>query len=194
MTDDNLDLIAGPSELELLKKRADLLQISYHPSIGLDTLKVKIAEKVGEEHELPDPTPEYTAPVKVRTAKEIQLDQINLLRREASKLIRIRVNCMNPAKSDYPGEIFSAGNSYVGTHKKYVPFGNEEGYHVPQIILNMMLERECQVFGKKKDAKGRDVPDGKLIKEFAIEIMTPLTEDEIHSLAQRQAMSAGTNA
>lgn len=113
------------------------------------------------------------------------------LKAEAEKLVRIRVTCMNPAKKEWHGEIFTTGNSAVGTLRKFVPFNNDEGWHVPQMILNMIQERQCQVFVNKKTQNGVTVREGKLIKEFAVEIMPDLTPAELRELARRQAMAAG---
>lgn len=111
--------------------------------------------------------------------------------KEATKLVRIRVTCMNPAKKEWEGEIFTVGNSVIGTHKRFVPFNADEGWHVPQIMLDMIKNRECQVFITEKSKHGVSVRRGKLIKEFAVEVLPPLTEEELKDLAQRQAM-AGT--
>jgi len=110
------------------------------------------------------------------------------LRKEASRLIRIRISCMNPNKKEWEGEVFTVSNSAVGTHKKFVPFNNEDGWHVPNIIYKHLLERECQIFQTVKGPRGNKIRKGKLIKEFAIEVLTPLTPVEIQELATQQAM------
>jgi hypothetical protein len=112
--------------------------------------------------------------------------------KEAGELVRIRVTCMNPAKREWSGEIFTAGNATVGTFKKYVPFGIEEGWHVPRIIFNMIMERRCQIFQSVPDGRGGKKRVGKLIPEFAVEVLPNLTPDELRALAQRQAMANGT--
>lgn len=179
-----------PDELTSLKNRADLMGISYHPSIGVDKLRAKITAKLNDEPD-PDAEPEAKAPASVDLPPvvETQGARQQRLRNEARKLVRVVVTCMNPFKREWEGEVFTVSNSVVGTHKKFVPFNNEEGWHVPQIILNMMEERQCQVFTTKGKTKS-----GKLIKEFAIRYLDPLTVDELKDLAQRQAMAAGTAA
>ena len=122
---------------------------------------------------------------KGETQSELRLRK----RKEASELVRIRVTCMNPAKKEWDGEILSAGNSAVGTFKKYVPFNNEDGWHVPRIIYNQLLERKCQIFVTDKDGRGNKVRKGKMIREFAIEVLPQLTAAELRDLAQRQAMA-----
>ena len=72
-----------------------------------------------------------------------------------------------------------------------MPFNADEGWHVEQIILNQIKQRECQVFVKKRGPNGLQTSEGKLIKEFAVEVLPALTEKELKELAQRQAMASG---
>ena len=109
--------------------------------------------------------------------------------KESSKLIRVRITNMNPNKKEWEGDIYTVSNSLVGTFKKYIPYDNEEGWHVPQIIVNHLKERQCQVFYTVKNNKGAKIRKGKLIRELAIEILPDLSVDELQSLAQRQAQA-----
>lgn len=161
-------------ELTALKARADMMGVKYHPSISLEKLKEKITAHMNAGEDKPVAEPEMD-----RAA----------LQKSASELMRIRVTCMNPAKKEWEGEIFTVGNSVVGTFKKYVPFNADEGWHVPRIIYEQLKDRECQVFTTVRDSRGNSTRKGKLIKEFAIEILPNLTEEEIKELAQRQAMA-----
>ena len=171
-------------ELEVLKARADKLGIKYHPSISLAKLKEKVSEGLADE------TPEEVITVKPGKETDVQLKARK--RREANALIRIRVSCMNPNKKEWDGEIITTGNTNTGTIKKFVPFNSDEGYHVPHMIYEQLLQRQCQVFVTVKDNRGNKVRKGKLIKEFAIEVLPPLTEKELKELAQRQAMASGS--
>ena len=176
-------------ELATLKARADMLGISYHPSIGVEKLKAKIEAKLNdapEENDEPEVKPPVEAPV---VAVETEGQKRQRLRKQAAELVRIRVTCMNPAKREWEGEIITAGNSAVGTFKKYIPFNADEGWHVPRIIYNQLVERECQVFVTTKDGRGNSVRRGKSIKEFAIEVLPQLTQEELDELARRQAMA-----
>lgn len=171
-----------PDELTTLKERADLMGVDYHPSIGLEKLKAKVlAAQAGE--------PENQAPVPAQPQAESASDMQFRLRNDANELIRIRVSCMNPAKKEWEGELLTAGNSVVGSFTKFVPFNVEDGWHVPRIIYNQLKERQCQIFYTAKDERGNNVRKGKLIKEFAIEILPNLTPEELQELAQRQAMA-----
>ena len=166
--------------LDELKDIADGLGLKYHPTISAAKLADKIEEFATEPEEVP------VAPAQKKTPKEI--------RQAATKLVRVRVTCMNPAKRDWDGEIFMVGNRHTGTLRKYVPYGVD--WHVPQMILDMIKARQCQVFQSvKRRTAGGDISsrEGKLVKEFAVEILPPLTEKELAELAQRQAMAAGTS-
>ena len=163
-------------ELTALKERAELMGVKFHPSISLEKLREKVNAAISDVQKEPE-----AEALKKNARLEAQ--------RKASELVRIRVTCMNPAKKEWEGEIFTVGNSTVGTFKKYVPFNADEGWHVPRIIYEQLKERECQVFVTKRDERGNTTRTGKLIKEFAIEVLPNLTEEELKDLAQRQAMA-----
>lgn len=184
----NDDVLKMPDELTALKQRADLLGISYHPSIGLEKLREKVNAAITSQDPEPEATPtDPDAPV--QEAKESEAAKRLRLRNEAAALVRIRITCMNPNKREWDGEIITAGNNAVGTFKKYIPFNNDEGWHVPNIIYKQLLARECQVFVTVTDDRGNKVRRGKMIKEFAIEVLPQLTEKELAELARRQAMA-----
>ena len=173
------------TELEALKERADVLGIKYHPSISLDKLKEKVNNALEPSTEesyiegiLPD---DELIPI-----EETQIQKQNRLRKEAGKLVRIRVTCMNPSKKEWRGEIITAANSIVPEVSKYVPFGIDDGWHVPKIILNAMKERMyTQHYTTKID--GKLVHKQRQAKEFAIEVLPPLTQQELQALASDQA-------
>ena len=176
MSDIQEDLNA-PDELSTLKARADALGISYHPSIGLEKLREKVNGALAPKEEDKPAAEESDGAMRIR------------LRNEAAKLIRIRLTCMNPNKKDWDGEFITAGNSVVGSFTKFVPFNADEGWHVPHIIYEQLRDRECQVFTSVRDSKGNASSRGRLIKEFAIELLPSLTQEELAELARRQAMA-----
>lgn len=175
-------------ELETLKARADQMGIKYHPSIGVASLKEKIQEALDAAKADNETTTEKgsdkTPANETANARRLRK------KREAEQLVRVMVTNMNPHKKDWEGEIFTAGNNIVPTIRKFVPYGVE--WHVPRIILNMIKERKCQVFVTRKDGKGGTIREGKLIPEFNVAELPPLTEKELKELAQRQAMANGT--
>jgi hypothetical protein len=176
---------AMEDELSALKQRADQMGIKYHPNIGVESLRERLAAVLADEA----PAEEPPAPSGIPTPLS-KAEQRVAAKKQATKLVRCRIACMNPSKREWEGEIFTAGNSLVGTFRKFVPFDKE--FHVPHIILNMIKARQCQVFNTVRDSRDNQVRKGKLIKEFSVEVLPPLTEAEIKEIAQRQLMAAGT--
>jgi len=227
------------SELDTLKARADQVGLSYHPNIGVDTLRKKINEFLTGEVEQPDPeitssadralaaamtapAQAQSAPVQAHRAVTLQepaaahrtavgryvspkafadekqlprgenesLQEFRLRKRNhAMALIRVNVTCMNPAKREWDGEIFTTGNALVGSISKYVPFNSEDGWHIPRILYNFLRDRECQVFVTVTDQRQNKIRKGKMIKEFNIEVLEPLTPQELQELKERQALA-----
>lgn len=185
---EQIETVEMQDELAALKARADLLGISYHPTIGLEKLRAKVNTAITSEGE-PDSAPEAAASVQ-EAPKETEAAKRLRLRNEAAKLVRIRLTCMNPNKKEWDGEIITAGNAAVGTFKKFVPFHSaDDGWHVPNILYKQLVQRECQIFVTITDGAGNKIRKGKLIKEFAIEVLPDLTEEELAELARRQAMA-----
>lgn len=185
MSNDN-DEVLVQDELTTLKARAQMLGLSFHPSIGLEKLREKVnAATTGAVPEEPvaKAVPQVVVP---ETPAQIRVR----LKQDAMRLVRIRVTCMNPAKSEWDGEIMTTGNAVVGSVKKFIPFtGAEDGWHVPYIMYEQLRDRQCQVFSTVTDSRGNKVRRGKMIREFAIEVMPQLTPAELAELAQRQAIA-----
>lgn len=168
-----------PNELETLKERATLMGIEFHPSIGLEKLKTKVNAVINGE-----PKEQEDQPVNLRATK---LAAVAEARAEAGKLIRVNVVCMNPAKKEWPGEIFSVGNTNIGTFKKFVQFNTTEGYHIPKIIYELMRTKKFQIFKTERTVNGVAKRVGHLASEFAIEVLDQLTKEELADLAKAQA-------
>lgn len=201
-------------ELATLQARAKQIGLKHHPKMGVEKLKKAIAAKLSDSDEspsedlteTPDPVKEKDPTLSEDVALEKKKAELEAAgprthiaetrtqrkarqRREANELVRVNVACMNPNKRSQEGEIFTVSNSVVGTVKKFVQFNTENGWHVPRLILNVLEDRKCQIFVKGKDSKGRGKSTPKLIKEYAIEYLEPLTEQELKDLAAEQAVS-----
>lgn len=200
-----------PDELTSLKARADLMGLPYHVNIGVDKLREKVNAQLTDTPLVPEVKLEALAAIKDSpislggTIEEIiegyhanvnanlsTAQKRNNAIKESNRLVRIQVTCMNPVKRDWPGETIEVSNSVVGSFKKFIPFNNPAGYHVPYIIFQALKERECQIFVNGADFRGTPTKRAKLIKEFSVEIMEPLTQAEIKELAQRQLMANGS--
>jgi hypothetical protein len=168
------------TEREALERQAAQMGLKYHPSISDD----KLRERVAEAREGTGSGAKDTEDKPVSASGKAKAG-----RSEALALDRVRVTCMNPNKKEWDGEVFCTGNSELGTVKKFVPFETE--WHVPRVILNMIKRRQYQTFVTKKTPNGGKVKTGKLVREFAVEELPPLTEKELAELKQRQLMAAG---
>jgi len=107
---------------------------------------------------------------------------------DAMKLIRVIVRPNDPLKLESGGEIFTYGSNVINNGKavkKYVPFNNEEGWHIPNIIYQNIVATECQIF-KKVTRNGQDTMEAVKIKSYNVEVLPALTQDEIDKIAIRQ--------
>lgn len=182
------------SELDTLKMEAIELGMRFHPSIGVDALKTKITAFVKATTKAA--TKAQPKPVKLPVPVPLSHEDYKRMslkerKRKAGNLVRVNVANMNPNKKDWEGEILSVGSAKLGTYKKYVLFNTDDGWHVPHIIYEAMKDRKCSVFTTVKDHLGNKIRKSRLINEFNIEVLPPLTKAELKELAQRQAM-AGT--
>jgi len=181
-----------PREQTEVRNRADKLGIKYHHNASDETI-----QKLIDSHEQDKPSDES----RFLPAEECEpMSQVEYKKKyrngvanrtEAGKLVRCRIQCMNPAKKDWPGEIFSVGSAKLGTFKKFVPFNSPEPYHLPQIIYDMLTEKKCTVFYTERDDRGNKIRKGRLINEFAIEVLPPLSKEELSEMARTQALKAG---
>lgn len=78
------------------------------------------------------------------------------------------------------------GNNAVGTYRKYVPYNQDEPTHIPQIMFNALREKRVQVFATKKGKNGIPIREAKSIAAYSIEVLQPLTQEELDELARSQ--------
>lgn len=188
-TSDQNEVTTEPSidlELETLKNIATLSGVQFHPNIKGPALSAKIEEHLkNKPEEAVAKTPEPVVPKKLTPQQE----RMKIVK-EATKLIRVNVVCMNPNRKEWKGDIFTVSNSVVPTIKKYIKFNTEEGWHVPQMLLNSLREKRCQLF-KTVTRNGVDIRQGYLVPEFSIEELPPLNEKQMEDLRKQQAMANG---
>lgn len=203
-----------PTEMELLKERADLMGVTYSNNIGIETLRKRVEDAMAGNPVVPeaegtDPVPsvaELSSALsnEVVAATSVSQSAVNPLAQEESvtkpvslrehmrltqmKLIRVRIQNLDPKKANLPGEIFTVANEYLGDVKKFIPFGEvtDNGYHIPYCLYKLLKSRK---FLNVRERKGRD---GKIhietswVKEFALEILPDLTPQELQQLATAQ--------
>ena len=197
-TEFDAPVTAAPSEFEMLKQRARIMGVQFSPNIGIETLRERIKAKLegetkgkaaeeAEESEAVVTSDEAPSkPAKVYANKRAKM------RAEELKLVRLRITNLNPNKKDLPGEIFTVGNRTLGVIKKYIPYGEatENGYHVPYIMYKQLRDREFLNI-KTKKVNGKIRVETSMAREFALEILPPLTTRELAQLAAAQAAAKG---
>lgn len=161
---------------DTLRKQAESYGLKVHHKANADTIAQMIA--LYQEEQEKEKTKES-----VTTAETPQAKKLAAIR-AATKLVRVRITSRNPHKQDYEGEIFSAGNSFVPTVKRFVPYDTD--WHVEQILLNTIREKMFQQFYSEKNAKGQTVRRSRRVKEYVIEVLPPLTPAELNELKERQ--------
>lgn len=197
-------------EKSLLLSRARLMGIKFSNNISVEKLKAKIEEHMkAMENAESDPEPEapvivnapaqFVPPEMAKQALPNQPETRQQIRdrlvREKMKLVRLRITNLDPKKKNIPGEIFTIANKYIGTVRKYIPFGEatENGYHVPYCIYEMLKSRKFLHIRTVKAKHGRgERVETSYVPEFALEVLPNLTDKELKELARMQAAKKGS--
>lgn len=192
--EDTVNDIAMPSELEVLKQRATLMNIKFSNNISVEKLREKIEaaqstdEPEGTVVDTVNPLGDTPEPVKKMTLGQ-------KIRQEQLKLVRVRIQNLDPKKKDLPGEIITVANEYMGTVRKFVPFGEatDDGYHIPYCIYEFLKNRKFQNIRVLKGKNGQPRIEQGWIREFSIEVLPQLTQEELNRLAAAQIAAGSLN-
>ena len=122
-----------------------------------------------------------------KLAKLEQEEKEDNVEKRAMKLKRCMISCNNQDKRNWQGEIFTVQNSKIGEVKKYVPFNVVT--HVPAIMYNVIKERKLQIFYYEK-VNCRRVTKTRLINEFNIQDLPPITSQELEAIKKKQLAEA----
>ena len=184
-------------ELTFLKERAKVMGIPFSNNISLETLRKRVADKMEGKDE-PEVNPLAgdseiaaitTAPKKL-DAKQNALALRKLMQREQMKLVRVRITNMDPKKKDLPGEIWTVANEYLGTVRKFVPYGEQtdDGFHIPYCLYRLLDSKRFLHIRDVKDRTTGIVRQDKVwAKEFSLDVLPTLTQGELDRLAAAQA-------
>lgn len=191
--EDTVNDIAMPSELEVLKQRATLMNIKFSNNISVEKLREKIEAAQAKDEPVVEAAVNPLGANQEAGVKKMTLGQ--KIRAEQTRLIRVRIQNLDPKKKDLPGEIITVANEYMGTVRKFVPFGEvtDNGYHIPYCIYEFLKERKFINITTRKGKNG--LPDIRATeaREFSIEVLPPLTEAELAQLAQAQIAAGSLN-
>lgn len=208
-----------PDEKTVLLQRARLMGLTVSNNIGLDTLRKKIEDHqaakdaaaaapadvpaTGDVEGAATETPTKVNPLAPIGSVASQPAQVKarpqslrqMLMAEQLKLVRVRIQNLDDKKKDLPGEIFTVANEYIGTVRKYIPYGeaSDDGYHIPFCIYTMLKDRKFLSIRTGKGKNGTPKVETRWSREFAIEVLPPLTPEELERLAQAQIAAGSTN-
>ena len=206
------------NELDVLKQRARMMGVEFSNNIGVETLRERIRAKAEEQsNATAAPAPALFDPalipaatqqagfqantgggssalgIEPKPAKPLTLRQY--LQREHMKLVRVRITNLDPKKKNLPGEVFTVANEFLGTVRKYIPYGevSDNGYHVPYCIYRELENRRfLDIRTFKERANGNQIRiEQRWAKEFAIEVLPHLTPTELKQLAVAQMAEVG---
>lgn len=205
------------NELDVLKQRARMMGVEFSNNIGVETLRERIRAKAEEQSNAKAaPAPALFDPALIpattqqasfqadtsggpalgfepKPAKPLTLRQY--LQREQMKLVRVRITNLDPKKKNLPGEVFTVANEFLGTVRKYIPYGevSDDGYHVPYCIYRELESRRfLDIRTFKERANGNKIRvEQRWAKEFAIEVLPHLTPTELKQLAVAQMAEVG---
>lgn len=176
-----------PDEKSVLLQQAKVMGLSVSNNIGLETLKEKIRAHLEETSAKDEPAePETPVADKPKTLREVMYQ-------EQMKLVRIRIVNLDPKKASLKGEVFTVANEYIGTVRKFIPYDpevSENGYHVPYCIYTQLVEKKFLSI-RVTTVNGKEHVSHAWAKEFGIEVLPPLTPEELRQLAQAQ-LAAGS--
>lgn len=165
-------------ELDMLKAQADTLGIEYHPNIGYDKLRERVKEVMDNQEE-------KQRPAKDETSKERKARR----HREAMALVRCLIVCNDPNKREWPGEWLGVSNGAGVSIRKLVPYNQpDKPFHLPRIMVNMLREKQVQLFVQKPGKYGTPVRVAKTINAYTITELPPLSQKELDDLAKSQLM------
>ena len=189
----------------MLKQRARMMGITFSNNIGLDALKekIRIHQEGGNQNdedktdELGDGVnivpPALQDPSQPTRKKPLNLRQQII--QDNMRLVRLRITCLDPKKKDLPGEVLTVANKYLGTVRKFIPFGEvtENGYYVPYCLYKMLKARKFLNIRTFRDRRNQNQirVEQQWVPEFALEILPDLTPAELQKLASAQSAAGG---
>ena len=184
-------------ELTLLKERAKVMGIPVANNISLGTLRKRVADKMEGKDEAPevnaltgDPEIAQALATKPLDPKANAVALRKLMHAKQMRQVRVRVTNMDPKKKDLPGEIWTVANEYLGTVRKFVPYGEQtdDGFHIPYCLYRLLDSKRFLHIRDVKDRTTGIVRQDKVwAKEFSLDVLPTLTQGELDRLAAAQA-------
>ena len=184
-------------ELTFLKERAKVMGIPFSNNISLETLRKRVADKMEGKDEAPevnaltgDPEIAHAMAAKPLNQKANEVALRKLMYAKQMRQVRVRITNMDPKKKDLPGEIWTVANEYLGTVRKFVPYGEQadDGFHIPYCLYRLLDSKRFLHIRDVKDRTTGIVRQDKVwAKEFSLDVLPTLTQGELDRLAAAQA-------
>ena len=180
----SIGMIAGKDFPYNINKENLLIKVGEYQETLAAAYAAKMAKQAPRKP-LPTNLPVTAPPNETKNMRRARMVK------EARRNRRVVIVCNNPDKREWDGEVMSCGNSFIGQTKKFVPFNTDTPYHVPQILLDMVLDRKCSVYKTIKDKFNNESQKQGLIKEFSVTYVDELTRDEHKDIATLQQLEKG---
>lgn len=223
-----IESVQTATSIEPLRTLAKQMNISFSGNTGIETLRSKLVENLEkfvqsspsnkQEFDEPDlstdsdegldeivvnkPVPQKAKPNLLKmdptTIEDTGLRR-QVIRAQALRLVRVKIQNLDPNDSTLSGAIISLQNKYTGKVAKYIPFGeeSENGYHIPWMMYEHLKQWKFPLRKEQKGGRfGVKTYKTVMVPKFNIEILEPLTLQQIQDLAnhQRAAQSIDTTA
>lgn len=172
---------------ELMDKLREL-NIKFSPNSGIDTLRAKYESAFSGSSSETNTSSSGSEEESKSLKKEKKLNAYQKAVKENMKLIRCSIRNNNPQKEGMHGEIITFANPIIGKVSKYVPW-DEAGnsYHIPVCIYKILKRRKYLSVTSRVDRNtGRMIVERVFKPEFTIEVLPPLTKEELEELKKQQ--------
>lgn len=223
-----IDAVQTATSIEPLRKLAKDMNVPFSGNTGLETLRNKLSAHLNKFlMSNPSSSSEFDEPdlsgfldeeeeIQVNKPVRVQKPKINLMtvdpstienlatrreaiRAQALRLVRVKIQNLDPNDSAVTGAIISLQNKYTGKVAKLIPFGDEteNGYHIPWMMYEHLKQWK---FPLRKEVRGGrfGVKTYKTVmaNKFNVEILPPLSMTELTELKnhQRASQSIDTGA
>jgi len=189
--DGNTEMNVDTMEDADIRAELEAHGITLHHKTGSEKLKSTLKDviagtynvEVAEDKDLKALSATVTRLTPEQHVKKLTKEQ------RALRMQRIVVSPNDPLMSSHNGLIFTVGSSSVNNGrmiKKYVPFNVDDGWYVPQIIIDQIEAAQMQKFRTVTAPNGEKVLEAYLTKKFNVQILPPLTPADMERLAAAQ--------
>lgn len=220
--------VQASTSIEALRKLAKDMEVPHSGNTGLETLRNKIVARLSQfvsaspdnqsqfdEPDLSAGSEEDFEPIQVNKPVKVSKPKVDLLsldpttiedvslrrqviRAQALRLVRVKIQNLDPNDAVLSGAILSLQNKYTGKVAKYIPYGeeSENGYHIPWMIYEHLKQWKFPLRKEQKGGRfGVKTYKTVMVNKFSVEVLPPLTLAELQILAnhQRASQSLDTN-